>query len=97
MVIKHTNVAKDREKLKRVLHAFMEDMERVIDQKTKDDKMKGWEDIGHLLPLRRKLRDLATKATVGRTRGLEADIVLTACLIKYLDDEEFRQHIADDF
>lgn len=104
MAIRHTNIIKDREKLKRVLHNFILDVEVLIDKKTKDDNMKGWDTSGgelgnssRLVSLRTKLRDLVTKATVGRVRGLEQDIVLTACLIKYHDDADFRQYLENQY
>lgn len=89
MVIRHTNVAKDRTKLSNVIHDFKNKIEKLVYLKTRDDKMKGWDSSQHseeiLLELRRKLRDLVNRSVHQREKGLEVEIAFTACLIDYID------------
>lgn len=104
MVIRHTNIAKDREKLKRVFDVFVKEIDKCINHMTKDDKMKGWDRVvddddmhTKLLNLRRRLKDLAYRSVTEKEKGLEAELAFTVCLIKYFDDLNFRKGIESSF
>lgn len=104
MVIRHTNVAKDREKLSKVVNFFFSEIKKEITVRTKEDKMKGWDDVDtldkmhiRLLEYRRRLKDLTHRSVTKKEKGLEVDIAFTVCLIKYLEDINFRQAIENSY
>jgi len=89
----HSNVAKHREKIRRLMVAFQDKQKAVLNQMFHDNKLNDWENFKNLAPMRSDLRKLVERATVGKEPGLEAEICLKSCMIAYIHDEELRRQV----